>query len=213
MSITKSLLSLAAVCLFTTSIAPAAVVMDATTNNGDMEGGASFWSGGPPTGWDSTPSGGTLSYNYDDTAMHYYTVDGFFNTGIAVTASTQYTISGVTNSVVGLGVNFSVYATENADGTGTSVLLAQANFTGGNQAGPAYGGKPELLAIGPATGATTTGAVAGYYVQVRTATDQNVSGYYWVDDVVVTSQEVVPEPAALGLLVPATIAFCRRRKA
>ena len=114
-------------------------------------------------------------------------VDGVINnTGEIVPTNVRFTIQASLGGKTGAMANAYVYATQNADGTGTKVLLAQVSRPGNDANG--Y----NLFIVKGAPGATTTASVAGYYVQVllKTVGDPNLGGYY--DNIVVTSEVVAP---------------------
>jgi len=197
------------------SIAQAAVIMDATTNNGSFNGSATdYWSNATPAGW-----GPSLVKNHIFTVyeipMAYWDSTGINNTGIQVTANTQYTVSALLSANVGLTANVWVIATQNADGTGAQQELAHISYSSGTTSGPTYSPRTNtdfMTAVGPTTGAATSAALAGYYVQVKFGTtDFNEQYYSWYDDIVVTS-EVVPEPAALGIFAAGGLCLIGKRR-
>ena len=113
------------------------------------------------------------------------------NTGEKVPEDVQFKIKADLGGFPGATANAYVYATQNADGTGTKVLLAQVS-----RAGDANGLSPLYMRY-PTTGtpgSVTNASVAGYYVQVmlKTVGDPNLEGFY--DNIVVTSDAVIAPP-------------------
>lgn len=201
------------------SMAQSAVIMDATTNNGSLSvnssNGLAPNNGGwgsavsKPLGWETTGGSG---WTVSEAMMNYYGWESYYNTGILVTANTQYSVSAAVNTPTNKWVGVKVLATEHADGTGASALLADATLNPGTVAvgWSSYSSLPSLITVSN-TGAATSPALSTYYVQVRTYADLDAYGYYWVDDIVVNSTEV-PEPAALTLLGLGSLAMLKRRR-
>jgi len=198
--------------------AQAAVIMDATTNNGSFEDVSyGYWSNATPAGWEPSINKNHL-FNVYGIPMAYWDSVGINNTGVLVTVNTQYTVSALMDANDGLTANIWINATENADGTGNVVELSHISFTGNNPSstGGVYSPRTNtnfMTAVGPTTGAATDASVDGYYVQVKfgTTTFGNYL-YSWYDNIEVTSSAAVPEPATLGLLLPAAALFADRRR-
>jgi hypothetical protein len=210
------------------------VIMDATTNNGSFtlnEDGDPTPRGSwyspvdvptvfKPAGWEG--SGGLNNVNWGftiidpedgQTTQNWHQFAAVNNTGVTVTQDTVYSVSARANiNSATHPVNVRVVATKNSDGSGTAVTLAVATLA----AGTALVGYPDFFTAPPllpiaATSGVTTSAVDGYFVQVRVDTvgSNNASGYYYVDDIVVTA---IPEPASALLLGLGASALMLRRK-
>jgi len=179
--------------------------MNATTHNGDFEGGVygTYWHANPavnpPPGWSQVSIPSTYIYNGAYGMYAYKDAQAVNNTGEVVLTGSQYTLSfgsGCTGSSVAgnTTVTVSVIATENANGTGNSVVLTSVSRTSlVNDV--AY---TKYTATG--TGSIAASAINGYFVKVLvTCNGIAPSQSYVFDDIVVTS-EIVPEPATLALL-------------
>jgi len=198
----------------------AEIIMDATTNNGSFTGAANGgWAlGAPeqPTGWSGTPLVGNLGYTQNEAVQNHFSFTAFNNTGVLVAEDRLYSISGMVNTFSTMTVKLQVVATENSDGSGTAVVLAETLTAGtGSSADLTFISIPTLIDTGIVTGAATDNSVDGYYAQVRLVSGQEDTGYYWVDDIVVTSEAApIPEPRSLSLVTVASgLAFYRRRRA
>lgn len=213
----KAILSMFGALFVGASMASAAIVMDATTNNGSFDGSTNGnWATYCPTGWEASASK-NLIYTAYEIPMLYDGSTAINNTGVLVAANTTYTLSALMDANVNLTANIWVMATANADGTGSTVELAHISFNNGTTSGAIYSPRTNIdfmTAVGPTTGAATDNSVAGYYVQVRMASTDLVdyaTPYSWYDNIVVTSNPV-PEPVSLGLLLPAAALFLSRRQ-
>lgn len=213
------------------------IVMDETTNNGYFSQNAASgvspnrgsWAASEvnrPAGWqalpDSVPSfpwtqnGGfsmaTLLGYFNDVAVN--------NTGFTVNEGEVFSITALANSTQPtMGVLVEVVATANSDGTGDAVTLATAALAAGTADPTVYpfpaNTNPELLPI-LGTGLAAPSEVDGYFLQVRASSDLGATGYFYVDNINVTSTPaVIPEPATAMLfsLGAATLLVRRRRAA
>ncbi|OHB53741.1 MAG: hypothetical protein A2Y12_18855 [Planctomycetes bacterium GWF2_42_9] len=106
------------------------------------------------------------------------------NTGEKVYAGQYFTVSARLGGRTGALAQVLAYATQNADGTGNKVLLAQVSRPGNDANGYS------LYTVNGDAGPVTISELANYYVQVmcKTVGDVNLGGYY--DDIVVTSHIV-----------------------
>ena len=187
------------------SVGQAVVIMDATLHNGGFTAeSAGFWYNTPtaiPTGWAEVDrymyTTGTLWVQCGSTAT------AINNTGEVVAAGQQFTVSADMGGGEGIDATVRVYATQNADGTGTKVELANVHRFG--IAGDGY----NLFNVVGTQGAAAAAGLAGYFIQVQIGgpyVDHYIAGYY--DNVVVTA---TPEPATLALLGLGGL-FLRKRK-
>lgn len=217
---TRSLACLAASALLTVSPTHAAVIVDADTRNGDFEvneANEAISNGGwanaaaDPMHWTSNLTTTTNPFNVSATPMIYYTAEAYNNTGVTVSEGWIYTVTADAEAVVGGGAFVDVVATENSDGTGASAVLASAVLAAGTQTGPNYSASPQLIAMTPGVSTAASAGVDGYYVQVRTRSSFiAASNYYWIDNVVVTSE--VPEPASMALLLGGSMLMLARKR-
>ncbi|MCC6423297.1 MAG: PEP-CTERM sorting domain-containing protein [Phycisphaerales bacterium] len=228
MSKAKMVFATFGMVLLGASLAPAAVIVDANTLNGDFEldqnsnpitnGGWGAGAAQNPLNWTSNQTTVSNPFNVTATPMIYWTTEAYNNTGVTVSTGDVFTVNADAESVKdatgpdgGSNVYVDVVATQNADGTGSSVVLATASLTAGTQSGPSYSVAPTLIAMAQGVSSPANVSVNGYYVQVRTRSIGNSdSNYYWVDNVVVSS--AVPEPASMGLLLVGGLLTLRRRR-
>lgn len=198
-----------------TTVATAAVVVDDTTHNGsfsDNPGSGAWGVVGAPTGWNSSVP---YYIRTDGVAAFINAADGasfYNNTGEVVIAYTEYTLQadlgGYNSGDLSVTVTpaISVVATENADGTGTAVTLAQVSRLANSADG-------YTLTTVTNTGAAASAGIAGYYIQIM----GNVPGGFtgaaraYIDNIVVTA-EVVPEPATAGLAALGAMSVLLRRR-
>ena len=121
------------------------------------------------------------------------TAEAINNTGELVKVGHRYTVSADLGGGSGIDATVRVYATQNANGTGTKVLLASVHRVG--QAGDGY----TLFHVVGAPGSPVSQSVDGYYVQVMIGgpyVDHYIAGYY--DNIVVTAQPTVVESVCCG---------------
>ena len=113
------------------------------------------------------------------------------NTGEIVPAGHQFKIQADFGGIIGCTAQAFVYATQNADGTGTKVLLAQVSRPGDDATLPSAT-NIKLYTVKGESGPATDASVAGYRVQVllKTVGDVNQWGYY--KRIIVTSDPVPP---------------------
>jgi hypothetical protein len=203
------------------SLAPAVVIVDADTRNGDFElneagdpidNGGWGNAGADPLNWSAGGAlGATASnpFNVAGTPMLYYQTQAFNNTGVQIATGEIFTVNADAEAITTGGAMVDVVATQNADGTGVSVVLATASLAAGTQSGSLYSSSPTLIPIAGVS-LPADSSVNGYYVQVRTRSSEvATSNYYWIDNVEVTS--AIPEPASLGLLLAGGVLAMRRR--
>ena len=98
------------------------------------------------------------------------------NTGEFVQTGRQFTVSADLGGTEGSTSRVQVYATQNADGTGTKVLLAEVSRLSGAAQGYT------LYPVTGTPGSPVSAGLAGYYVQVVL-----VGGGAYYDNIVVTS--------------------------
>lgn len=196
----------------------AAIIMDGdgvgetNKNNGALSGGVDFtyWDNGAnnATDWLKNTGTNTFVYQRPNRIEAYVNAIVFNNTGETVTVGHQYTVSADLGLRENTGFDVYVRATENSDGTGTSVDLAQLTYFGTGDASTFD------LANQSTTGGNAGAGVAGYFIQVSVeangangATGQS----YFFDNIVVTSE--VPEPGSLSLiLIGSSVMLMRSRK-
>lgn len=188
--------------------ANAAVIMDATTHNGSFidRPVGTYWNNAAnnPSGWLKS---GSYVYNGALFLQAYAETEIYNNTGELVTPGHEYTLSADLGDRELAKIDVYVRATQNADGTGASSDLAHVSRTGTDQSSFA-------LYTVTDTGAAASGALAGYYLQVKVITDANSSGQtYFFNNLVVSSAASVPEPASLATLFIAGALLARRRQA
>jgi len=152
-------------------------VMDGDLSNGTLTAlSAGYWYNTPaavPAGWAETLLGCVYQAAYQFTILAGSGAHAYNNTGELVQTSYQYTVSAFLGGVVGNTPTVKVYATQNSDGTGTKVLLAEVSRLSGT--GEGYTLYPMLGVLG----SPTSSSLAGYYIQVWLDTP----GYY--DNIVV----------------------------
>ena len=162
-------------------------IMGADLHNGSFEAAATgFWASVPasiPAGWVET------RVNMYTTVTRFVqagsTAEAVNNTGELVQAGHQYTVSADLGGQTNTTATVRVYATQNANGTGTKILLAQVSRPGNTADG--YNLSPVST-----TGSATDPSLAGYYVQITIGgpyVDHYIAGYY--DNIVVTSVSAV----------------------
>jgi len=186
----------------------AAVVMDAGTHNGGLEGGTfgNYWNNAGTNAPEWTKTGSHV-YNGALFIQAYPATDIFNNTGELVVANHEYTLSADLGDRELTTIDVYVRATEFADGSGAFVDLAQVTRTGTDPGS-------FTLYTATDTGSAASAGIAGYFIQVLVQTDGAGSGQnYFFDNINVSSELAIPEPASLGLLVPAALALSRRRRA
>jgi len=170
---------------------PTITYMDATLHNGAMASEATNddWEYPEfiPYEWSSTNPDQNDIWT---AAVGFISFDGLVdpvinNTGETVPANHRFSIQADLGGATGATAQAFVYATENADGTGAKVLLAQASRPGNDANG--Y----DLFTVF-GTGSATDASIAGYYVQVllKTLGDANDGGFY--DNIIVTSKDATP---------------------
>ena len=126
-------------------------------------------------------------------AVRFITFDSeaagvYNNTGEVIAANQLFTLSADLNGKPGATAQVFAYATENIDGTGQKVLLADLSVAGTDTT------NSYQLFTHTTTGAVSDESIAGYYAQIMlvTAGDPNLTGYY--DNIVLTSIEVSTAP-------------------
>lgn len=125
--------------------------------------------------------------------MRFITFDSqvmgvYNNTGAAITANQLFTLSADLNGKPGATAQVFAYATENIDGSGQKVLLAQLSVAGSDS------NNSYQLHTNTSTGIVSDASIEGYYAQIMllTAGDPNLTAYY--DNIVLTSKELSAEP-------------------
>jgi len=181
LEVKKVCLLLAAITLIMVSVGQAAptTFMDATLHNGALTAASlGYWSSEPsaiPAGWVQavptayTAGGGTVKWTMITSLGSVVN-----NTGELVLSNQQYTIQADLGGFTGYPATVKVYATQNADGTGTKALLASLSRMGNGSDG-------YTLFTVSNTGSGVGSSYAGYYIQVAL----EGSGYY--DNIIVTS--------------------------
>jgi hypothetical protein len=146
-----------------------------------------LWSkGATPYDWSTTDPNHTSTFTWYTGAFLFAGFDSnetvTNNTGEIVPAGHQFTIQADLGGVTGATAQAFAYATQNIDGTGAKVLLAEVNRPGTEvyPAGTSTGSS--MSTVQGAAGPRTSSSVAGYYVQVilktAGAVDVNEFGYY-----------------------------------
>ena len=169
--------------------------MDSTLHNGSMDSAAQsgFWVEDEslvPAGWEADDPNRVWTAAFKFILFDSPAGEIINNTGEVVPANHEFTLKADLGGVTGATATVSVYATQNADGTGERVLLADVSRPGNTADGSSS------LFIVTDTGSATTSAVAGYFVQVSLKTLGNIDLNGSYDNIVVTSQ--MPAAAACG---------------
>lgn len=181
--------------------------MDAATHNGSFSDRTVglYWNNAAnnPAEWLKS---GSHVYNGALFIQSYAETEIYNNTGELVTPSHAYTLSADLGDRELAKIDVYVRATQNADGTGASADLAHVTRTGTDP------GSFTLYTVTD-TGAPASGSLAGYYLQVKVITDANAAGQsYFFNNLVVTSELAVPEPATLSALAVGAVMLVRRRR-
>jgi hypothetical protein len=198
------------ICIFVSSIIlifgsvgqAATTYMNATTNNGALAySAAGYWSSTPgaiPAGWvDTAGSIYSTSLNFVELSTDAVATN---NTGLLVPTGQQFTVSAYLGGGTGVTAMVQVYATQNADGSGPKLLLAQVSRVG--QSTDAY----TLFPVSSASSTSSTN-VAGYYVQVVLATPGYYGGPIVVTSQAATNPQVITYMSSSfhnGALIPST---------
>ncbi len=171
--------------IVTSDTATSMTYMNATLHNGALTAsGAGNWNAGfTPAGWAEVMVGGCYQTGYQWPIIYSPWGSAVNNTGELVQAWHQFTVSASLGATAGNTARVRVYATQNIDGTGAKVLIAEVSRyeTTGI---PTY----TLYPVTGDAGKPTTPNLEGYYVQVKL-----LGGQAYYDNIVVTSQEA-PEP-------------------
>jgi hypothetical protein len=169
---------------------PASIVyMDPNIHNGAMNSAMAggYWTDPNyiPFEWSSTHP--ALTYT---AALGLVLFDGQVdavtnNTGGQIFANHKFTVQAGLGGKTGATAKVSVYATQNIDGTGNKVLLAEVSQPGNTASG-------YTLSTVSNTGLPTAANLVGYYVQVELKTTGTTDLYGYYDNIRVTSAIVGP---------------------
>ena len=163
---------------------------------------ATYWhanANNAPYGWKQVAIPSTYIYNGALGTYAYAGAQAVNNTSEVVLTGSQYTVtfgSGVTSTTYAgnTTVDVSVIATQNADGTGNSVLLTNVARTS------VAGDAAYTFFNVTGTGTAAAAAINGYFIQVLVKCDTLVSGQSHIFDNITVTSEIVPEPATMALL-------------
>ena len=156
-------------------------IMSGVIHNGSLTAtAAGNWSvpASLPAGWAESLAGGVYQAALQFAIIASSSATGYCNTGELVQANYRYKVIADLGGTTGNTAIVRVYATQNSDGTGAKVLLAQVSrleVTGI----PTY----TLYRVTGAAGSPASPSLAGYYIQVVLL---GGGGYY--DNIEVTSE-------------------------
>ncbi len=156
------------------------VIMGDTLHNGALTAsGAGNWNAGfTPAGWAETMAGGCYQTAYQWTMIMSSYGGAINNTGELVKENRSYKVNASLGGTAGNTAKVQVWATQNINGTGNKVLLADVSrleVTGI----PTY----TLYHVTGVAGSPVSPSLAGYYVQVKL-----LGGGAYYDNIEVTSQ-------------------------